>query len=280
MSTVVTLAAHDSTGPTDPPFVDVLASGFPAGTSTVTVWRSLNGRDFKVRGLINVSAGGTVTTRDYEAAPGYTSSYRVEHFDASGDFTSWSDYSTATLAGHKRHAWIHNPLDPSTAVKVRMLAPAPGEIARPIDLEILRTLGRSVGVAIFGARSGVVQQHLDVLTETLGDADRFDALFGGYDDLDTVPILCVRTPVAMRLPAPLFAVVAKPAQVGIDWAKGGGWTAWPMVGDEISPPPEAIITALLGYDDFTAFYSGYDTYTAAYADYQTAQRDYSIAGTA
>ena len=55
-----------------------------------------------------------------------------------------------------------------------------------------------------------------------------------------------------------------------------------MAVDEVAPPVEAVIRALLDYADFEAYYSDvggdYAAFTAAYADYAQAQVDYSIAG--
>ncbi len=278
MVTTLTLTPQPIGSPA--PYVDVLASAITAGVSRVTVWRTVKGRQYKVRGLVNVSAGGTVTTRDFEAPRDVLISYRVQHLDALGNFISWSDTATTTLPDVDGYTWFHNPLDPTTSVRLRMLAPTPGALTKPLDAEILRVLGRSLGVGFFGARGGFSNINLTALTETIEDADRFDALFGGYDDVNTVPILCVRTPSAMRLPPTLFALVGKPEQVALQpWIRGE-WSAWQMAGDEISPPPEAIITALLDYADFSAFYSGgYNVFKAAYLDYEQAMRDYTIAGT-
>lgn len=262
------------------PYIDILAESFDPGTDTVTVWRTAGGRSFRVRGLVGVSAAGTVTIRDFEAGTGVESSYRVEQFDSAGDFIAWSDSEVAELPDTAPYAWFHNPLDPSTAVKVRMLNGAAGVLAREVDAEQLRPIGRSVGVAYFGARRGLGRVVLDCIVETEADADAFDALFGGYDDVSTVPILCIRTPPAMRLPPTLFALIGIPEQIPLDFAGGGEATKWALLGDEIAPPPEAIVTSLLGYDDFTAFYSDYAAFTAAYPDYRDATRDYTIAGTA
>jgi hypothetical protein len=234
------------------------------------VWRTVKKRELEVRGMVDVPALGTVEARDFEAPFDLEASYRVQQFDSLGNFVSWSTPSTATLAGTgKQKAWIHNPLDPSTSLQLTMLAGAGASISRGINAEIMQVKYRSVGVAIFGTRSGVSKVQLDCLTETEADADAFDEMFGLYNDTTT-----------MRLPSPLFALVGTPTQLPQDFAHGGESTAWSLQGDEVSPPPEAIITALLGYDDFTAFYTDYAAFTAAYSDYQQATLDYSIEGTA
>jgi hypothetical protein len=282
MSTTVTLTAGTSPAANDAPYVDVLVSSIDAGISTVTVWRTIKGRELRVRGMVALSAAGSVTALDFEAAPGFLASYRVQQFDAGGNFVSWSTPVTITPPANSdpRVAWFHNPLDPTTSVKVLMTLGAGSTIARPLDMEILRPKGRSAGVALFGVRQGVTGVPLDCVTLTEADADLFDALWGGYDDLTVIPIICVRLPKQMRVPSPLFALVASPQQMPLDFSHAGTLTQWALTGDEISPPPEAIIVALLDYADFTAFYTDYAAFTAAYVDYQTATRDYSIAGTA
>lgn len=278
MTTTITATPHPDGLPA--PYVDVTASGFDPATVTVTVWRLALGRQFRVRGMVEVSASGAVTGLDFEAPFGVPFSYRVEEFDASGAFRAWSDPVTLELAGPDDYFWIHNPLDPATSMMLRVLYGDAATIARPVEAQVFRMLGRSAGVALFGQRHGVERMVLDTMTETTTDAAKFDALFGGYDQLGAVPIVCIRPPVAMRLPPTFYGLIAQPTHVDFNVHLGGQVARWQLVADEIAPPPAALVSALLDYADFTAFYADYAAYTAAYADYLTAQRDYSIAGTA
>ena len=284
MATTVILTPVPSGSPA--PYIDVLVDTIDVGVSFVTVWRTVNGRAMRVRGLINVASGSAVTAQDFEAPDGVVSSYRVEQFDGAGAFVSYSSSSTATLnfptssiQPGLKSTWMHNPLDPSTAVEVLMLDSAAKELSRSNPVEMFRVPGRSVGVALSGGRRGLEQVVLDCLTASFSEADRFDAMFGGYDD-DTSPVICVRTPPAMRLPATLFVAVGTPRQLPQNNRFGGETVRWGVIGDEAAPPAEAIIVALLDYADFTAFYATYAAFTAAYLDYTAATKDYSIAGTA
>lgn len=262
------------------PYVDVTASGFDPATVTVTVWRLALGRQFRVRGLVEVSASGAVTGLDFEAPLGVPFSYRVEEFDAAGDFRSWSEPVTVSMDGPLDYFWIHNPLDPATSIKLRVLYGDAATITRPVEAQVFRMLGRSVGVALFGQRHGVERVVLDTMTETTADASRFDALFGGYDELGAVPIVCIRPPVAMRLPPTFYGLIVEPTHLDFNIHLKGQIARWQLVADEIAPPPAALVSSLLDYADFTGFYADYAAYTAAYVDYLEAQRDYSIAGTA
>jgi len=278
MATAVILTAVPAGTPA--PYVDILVDTIDVGVSFVTVWRTVNGRAMRVRGLVNVSSGSAVTARDFEAPFGVTVSYRVEQFDGAGIFVSYSAAATTTLANpDPSKAWWHNPLDPSTSVEVTMMSTAAPDVSRPNNVETFRIPGRSVGVAITGGRHGVEGVALDCSLESFADADRFDALFGGYDD-DTSPVVCIRTRPEMRLPPTLFAVVGNARQIPWNNKFGGEFTGFQITADEVAPPAEAIIVALLDYADFTAFYATYAAFTAAYLDYTAATKDYSIAGTA
>ena len=279
MATTVTLTAYPAGSPA--PYVDVLASGFVAGIASTTIWRTAGGQTFRVRGLVDVTTGGTVTIQDFEAPLGVEASYRAEHFDSAGVFVSYSDPATVTLdAGLIEVAYLHNPFSPATAVQVVMSINAASEITRPTSSERFAVMGRSVPVIISQPRHGVEGVTLDCSTITLADASSLDSLFGGYDD-DTVPIVCVRTHPNLYLPPTFFATVERPSKRLLNVRQGGTIIDWFMTADEVAPPVEAAVTVLLDYADFTAFYTGgYDVFTAAYADYQTATRDYTIAGTA
>lgn len=276
--TTITLSAQTSPAP----HVEVIAEDF-GGASTVTLWRTAGRRQFRVRGAVRVSAAGTVSVQDFEAPLGVESSYRAELFDGNGDRIEYSDVETVTLPApaHPFLAWWHNPLEPENSVLVEMRGSATRTLQRPVDVEVLRVRGRSVGVAMFSnARSGMERIVLDCVTMTTSDRDRFDTLFGEYDDPTTIAIVCVRAHPAAELPPTLFAVVGAPSRLIYDGANVGELAYWSATGSEVAPPPEALVMSLLGYDDFTAFYDDYAAFTAAYADYREAQVDYSIAGTA
>lgn len=279
MATTVTLTAYPVGSPA--PYVDVLVSSFDVGVDTVTIWRTAGGRSFRVRGLVGVSTGGTVTIQDFEAPLGVESSYRAEQFNASGVFVSWSASAAVTLdEGDLEVAYFHNPFEPASVVEVVMSVDAAASITRPTSAEKFSIMGRSVPIIISSPRRGVENVTLNCTTVTLSAAESFDALFGGYDD-DTVPIVCVRTHPNLFLPPTFFATIERPTKRALNVRQGGEIIDWYMAGDEVAPPVESAITVLLDYADFTAFYTGgYNVFTAAYADYQEATRDYTIAGTA
>lgn len=280
----ITLTAAPVGSPS--PYVQVDVDSVPATAATLTGWRTAGGREQKVRGLVNVAADGA-SVLDFEAPIGWDLSYRVQYFDADGAFIGWSDAETVSIAGLAQtyYAWFHSPLDPSVAVRVELRGQTGRSLRRPLDADLMRPAGRSLNIAIInGPRRGLQGVVLDCVTTSAEDEAVLDSLFGGYDETN-IPIVCVRADPVTRLPPTLFALVRDPAKLPIDDADMGELLWWDLVGDEVVPPAEALVVALLSYSDFTAFYSAigggdYDEFTSAYADYTEASRDYSIADAA
>jgi len=262
----------------DAPFVDVLVSGFPVGTDSFTVRRASGGRSFPVRGLAQGRAAGAASVRDYEAGIGVLSSYRTEFFDVEGLSLGFDSPVEVMLPAVSdvwgdSVAWFHDPLDPSTSVRVSLSGGAGHPISRPIGGDVVYPQGRSLGVVFPGTRQGVRRLTLDCVTESDVDGARFDALFGGYDS-DALGIVCVRARPRTRFPSPLFAFIGEPVSQARDY---DSWALnWALEGDEVSPPVPAIVVPLLTYQDHTDFYATYQEFTDAYPDYITGTRDYTV----
>ena len=257
------------------PFVDVLVSDIPAGTERFTVTRIVEGRAFKVRGLVDVLAAGGGTIRDHEAPFITPCTYQTEYF-MGGLSSGFSTQQTTVLYGlAPGWAWFSDPLNPESAVKVRLVNGAAGTISRPTPGEFMDVPRRSVGFTIPGTRGGVQQVVLDCYTDTRADGLKFDALFGGYDS-DALAIVCVRARPETWLPPTLFAFVGSPSKrpVGTE----GMELLWDLVGTETTPPAPAFVTPLLTYQHFTDFYATYAAFTAAYPSYLEASRDYTVRG--
>lgn len=257
------------------PFVDVLLEDIPAGVDTFRVRRTADRRTQLVRGMVDLPNLGGASKRDFEAPFGRPVTYQAEYFTA-GISTGFSAAVSTSLYGLTGSwAWFHDPLDPRTAVKVRLLRDAAGELTRGIDSSAFAVPGRSVGITMPGMRGGLQKVVLDCFTETREEAEKLDALFGAYDDENALAIICVRSLPETWLPGTLFAFVGAPTLRRVDSL--GKKAKWGLVGDETTAPAPAFITPLLTYADFTAFYDTYADFTAAYPDYLTASRDYSIA---
>lgn len=278
--TTITLTANPAGTPA--PYVEVVVDDHPVDSASCTVWRVQNNRLFRVRGLVRVPTTGVLSQLDVEAPFDREAIYRVQYFDDEGEFLEWSSDETVTLTGvEPGWAWVHDPFDPSTSLQVRFEASTAGDIFKNSAVDQMMVPGRSVGVVFAGTRSGVQGVVLDIWLASNADADRLDAMLGVYNERRP-PILCVRTHPAMRLPGTLFATTGRTMYRPYGARRGSEAAEWSMVVDEVAPPVEAAVTALLDYADFTAFYTDnggdYAAFTAAYVDYTEAQLDYSIAG--
>lgn len=278
--TTITLTANPTGTPA--PYVEVVVDDHPVTSATCTVWRVQNNRLFRVRGLVNVPTTGLLSQLDVEAPFGRQAAYRVQYFDDEGEFLEWSTDETVALTGlEPGWGWLHDPFDPATSLLAQFERPTAREIVRNSPVDQMMVPGRSVGVVFAGTRTGVQSLVLDVWLPSDADADRLDAMLGVYNE-QRPPILCLRTAPEMRLPGTLFMTTPRTAYRPFGAALGSEEADFSMVVDEVAPPVEAAVTALLDYADFTAFYTDnggdYAAFTAAYADYTEAQLDYSIAG--
>lgn len=261
------------------PRVEVLFSSFAAGTVKVTVYRLAQGREFKVRSAVNAATAGALSRIDFEIPFGVPVTYRAEMFDASGVSLGFTDTATVTMS--IPDMWVHNPLNPAGGVKVMFRGSAARELSRPVEGDVFYPQGRRVGVVISGQRRGLQGVVLDIIVDSVADADKFAALVGDYSTT-TIPVLCFRLGAndRVRLPRPLFAFVQDPREVDVTYALGGEKIAFEMVGDEVSPPAPALIVPLLTNADLNAYYA---TNAALKADNLTnlaVNRRYDLAGSA
>jgi hypothetical protein len=261
----------------DPPYVEVLFNSFAVGTQTVTVFRLADGREYKVRDAIAAATAGSLTRLDYELPPMIPVTYRAQMFDADGLPLGFTD--TATVTVNNTDTWVHNPLDPSTSIRVRFTDEAASVLRRPTPGETFWPEGRTVGVLISGQRQGLRGVNLSFTTETFADADKFQAMLGAYDSR-TVPVLCFRTPPPMRIPRPLFAAVDDAGELDVAVPYGFEELDWAIAADEVAPPTPALVVPLLTNADLNAFYA---TNAALNSDNLTGlavNRRYDLAGTA
>lgn len=257
------------------PFVDVLIDTIPDGVDRITVWRQHDQRWMPVRSALGVRNVGAWTGRDYEAGFDRTLTYRVQYYQEDGTTLGFSDIATVTLPGPGGiWAWLHDPLDPTQSMKLRMLDTFAGQLSRPMPGDVANTLGQSAAVALPGTRHGLEGVALDVFTDSRSDGEQLDRMISGYDDL-ALGILCFRTPPETWLPGALFAFVdpkMEPVRGHRYWAR------WRLTGTECVPPVPAVVTPDITYDDFNQGYSTYAEFNAAYSSYLEAQRDTSVAG--
>lgn len=261
------------------PRVEVLFSSFAAGTARVDVYRLAEGREFKVRSAVKAATAGALSRIDYEVPFGVLVTYRAEMFNAVGVSLGFTDTASVTLS--TADTWVHNPLDPAGGVRVAFRGDAARDLSRPVRGDTFWPEGRRVGVVISGERSGLRGVTLDIIVDTIGDADRFASLVGDYNTT-TVPVLCFRIGAAdrVRLPRTLFASVFDPREQDVNYNIGGTQIAFAMTGDEVSPPTPAVVIPLLTNADINAAYATNGLLNADHLTNLSINRHYALAGTA
>lgn len=262
------------------PYVEVFfdPDEFDGDVAYIQVWRYSEGREWQVRGGVNIVPG--VAALDFEVPPGEQSTYRAQMFSALGASLGWTDTTSFDVPDFG--VTIHNPLDPTRYLVLptsSVLEAALNTNTRPTVSEVVYTEGSSVGVTIGARRRGVVGLRFGVALTSTGDADLLQSMIGGYED-QQIPVLCVRTPTPIRIPRTAFLRVEDTGEDDLNTRWGGGDIHVLFTGTETKPPFPGLAVPLLTYDDLDVAYVDYDERDSAYASYTDQDRDYSLAGLA
>ena len=158
------------------PRAEVLFSSFAAGTVAVDEYRLAAGREHLVRGAVKAPVAGALSRIDFEIPFGVPVQYRAEMFDSSGLSLGFTGTTTTTVA--VPDTWVHNPLDPQGAVRASFHRSALHDIQRPTEGDTVRPDGRVVGVIIGGQRHGIQDAVLEVIVDSVADADKVQAMLG------------------------------------------------------------------------------------------------------
>lgn len=272
MANAPTLTGFVDTNPC--PRVLVNFTTVAAGTQTINVYRVSEGRQFQVRGGLSLFAAGGTAFYDFECPFGVSCSYRAEQFDSFGTSLGFTDATLITL--NSTISWIHQPLQPTLAVPVKVLVNSANQISRPSPGGTTWTEGGTVGSTIGGQRRGISGMSLNVRMANVSDANEFLSMFGSYIQ-DFPSVLCIRTPPPLRIPRLLFAGVLDPQEViqGINAVLGFNMTV-----DEVRPPSPGLIIPALRREDIDIFFATRTARAAAYATRTARDIDYAKAGLA
>jgi hypothetical protein len=257
------------------PRVLVTFTSLAAGTQTINVYRTAEGRRFKVRGGVNLFAVGGAVVLDFECPFQVPASYQAEQFDVSGLSLGFTDASTITL--NVTQTWIHQPLSPTLAVTAKITMDSANDISRPTPGGTEWPEGAVVGTLIGGQRRGVTQMPMRLKFASTTDLDEFSSMLGGYTT-NFPAVLCVRTPgPAPRIPRLLFASFLDPHEVigGVNRLLTVQATV-----DEVTPPAPGIIIPTLRRADLDVAYATRGAGDAAYATRLARDTDYTKAGLA
>lgn len=246
---------------TDAPRVEVVFDVLPPAAAMATIRATIAGRTSEVRGAIRTSVSGALNRTDFEAPDGVPVTYRAELFNAAGVSIGFTSDATITVPasdfdGAFHYVWLHSPTDPSTAVRVAWGRDALSRISTQSPGSVEWAQGRRLGLALSSRRTGMIAVPMDVVTDTLEDAAKVDALFGGPQRARQ-PVVCVRMSPSLaitRLPAVWFAGILEQSYEP-DMTMGSERTVWRLRGDEVAPPVPAIVIPLLRRKDIAAFYA-------------------------
>lgn len=262
------------------PYVEVFfnPADLPAGAASLRVYRFSDNRTWLVRGGVDIAVG--VAVLDFECPFRVPATYRAEVFNDAGLSLGYTEVSTTVL--NVSGVWVHNPLDPNTAVglgPIALLRVTAAKNTRPTVGEVVYTEGSSVGQWVGTRRRGVTDMPFGLAVTSVQDADMIQDMLGHYET-DRVSILCIRTPPPVRIPRTFFAAVTDLDERSRDVQWGGQRTDLLFSATEVAPPFPGLVVPLLTYDDLDAAYVTYDARDAAYATYTDQDRDYSLAGLA
>jgi hypothetical protein len=257
------------------PRVLVAFTSLAAGTQTINVYRTTEGRRFKVRGGVNLFAVGGASVMDFECPFQVPASYQAEQFNAAGVSLGFTDASTITL--NVTQTWIHQPLSPMLAVTAKIMMDSANDFSRPTPGRTDWPEGATAGTLIGGQRRGLTQMPLHLKFASTTDLDEFSSMLGGYTS-NFPAVLCVRTPgPAPRIPRLLFASFLDAREIigGINRLLTVQATI-----DEVAPPAPGLIIPTLRREDLDVAYATRGAGDAAYSTRLARDTDYTKAGLA
>jgi hypothetical protein len=260
------------------PHVEMTIFALDDGTATISLFRTVGRRTMPVRGMDHVYAVGGVNVVDWEAPFGVELTYWAEQYDIDGNFIATTTPSVTRLDVFD--TWVHNPLDPAGAVKVKLGRGAAAKIVRAQDADLAWFDGSGIGTAVTGQRHGVTDTPVVFYTLTDADSDQVNEMLGDpYNGPSGPMILCIRPGANenTRWPKPFFALVALD-EIPVSQPAGKQITRWEGTGTEVEPPAVVLVAPVLTYDDLDARWGTYDAMDAAYGTYLERDRDYSLAG--
>lgn len=233
------------------PFVEIVLTGMAtSGTTTVTVHRTVDGGITwePIQDAVGKPAVGTILIRDFGAPLNVPVTYRARMSGATvGDVVETVTVPSST-------AWIHDPLNPRTAVPVTttrdsaataLAAEASATYEQVVDLAT--PAGGRRPVASIGVRQAASAVPLTIRT----DPDR---------TTDLARLLATAGEVVLRglpdwFPLPASATVA----VGVvtprvRFTQRGRVTYWPLTVTEVGPSSLRLAVPWLSWADFKALW--------------------------
>lgn len=262
------------------PRVLVTFTTLATGTQTINVYRTAEGRTFKVRGGVNLFAVGGVSVMDLESPFGVPASYQAEQFNSSGVSLGFTDQATSTIPSSvlpdSSWAAIHQPLKPTLSILAAFDAATAADVPSVIPGSLVYPEGATVGRWIGGQRQGVSSLPVVVQAQSYADAAEFRSMFGDYNT-NFPSIICISTIAPVQLPRLLFAAVGE-LHESTDYINQ--LVTFNLTVTEVDPPAPGLLLPVLRRADLDAAYATRGAMDAAYATRLAMDSDYSLAGLA
>lgn len=273
-----TLTPFEDMNPVPRVLIDVPVSEFPAGSVTISLTRTSQGRTLPVRSGKRLPAGSPAIVLDPEPGFGVVSSYTVLGHDADGKVIgSWPIGSTTV--NHDKPV-IQQPLDPRLSVEVERLAGTGSELDRATPGELLYPQGEGLPTLVgLGPRRGLQGVPLDILVRSFDAADALSETLGTYDQRQ-LPVWLIRTPPGRRTPAVFFCHVPNLRELDTFIQDGFPFVRFTATVTEVRPPAVGVSAAVLTHSDMKVFFTTHTQVKARYATHSDVKRDTSLIGAA
>ncbi|WIA95797.1 hypothetical protein [Curtobacterium sp. MCBA15_004] len=242
------------------------------GTASLTMYRSFAGYDGRtvdmtVRSAIRKYAVGAFSGSDAEIPIGVPVSYWAEMFDDGGTSLGRTESTTVTFPSAGGNvAWISDPLDETSGVRVLMIDQAGNSLSRPVSGSRYQVGFRTVVLA--GTRTLLVGQDMSFLTETV--ADRL-AIYRLMED--TGGLVLIRSAPPKDVPRLLYCWASDPKATTYQTDSGMDLTRWVNPVDEISPIEGDVAVPRVPYQAYMDAFPTYGDAMAAYETYFDAKRN-------
>lgn len=271
-----TLTTFTDMAPVPRVLVDVPVIEFPAGSVTVSLTRTSEGRTFDVRGGQRLPATSPAIVLDPEPAFGVESSYTVVGYDAAGAIVgSWP---VGVVTVDFSETVVQQPLDPRLSVQVARLKGTAQKLARQTPGTPSWTQGSVLpGLVGLGPRRGLQGVDLELFVDSSEAADMLQATLGTYDS-PQLPIWLVRTPPGQRIPRVFFCHVQEMEEYSVIGANVNEFFHFSASVTEVRPPAAGITATVLTHSDMKVFFATHTAVKAQYATHSDIKRDTSLIG--
>lgn len=271
-----TLTPFADMAPVPRVLVDVPVAEFPAGSVTVSLTRTAEGRTFAVRGGQKLPAGSPVIVIDHEAPFGVVSAYTVVGYDSTGVVVGSLPVGQVTLVFNG--TVIQQPLDPRLGVLVERMWETGRALKRPTPFDLSYPQGRVLaGFVGVGPRRGLESVEWELLAASQDDANRLQETLGTYETRQ-LPVWLVRTPADQRIPRVFFCSVVLTELDTYRFTDAG--VHFTAVTTEVSPPAVGVTAAVLTHSDMKVFFATHTQVKARYGSHSDVKRDTSLVGAA